>query len=62
MRCKHRQQFIQLLLEYNLVTSDSEVNEWINTTFDCHQLWSWLLINTKSIIHEPAIFDLLLES
>ena len=39
-RFKRRQQFIQLLWAHNLVTSDSEVNDWINTTFDYHQLCS----------------------
>jgi hypothetical protein len=61
-RFKRRQQFIELLWVHNLVTSDTEVNDWINTTFDYHQLCSWLLINTKSIIHEPAIFNMLLEA
>jgi hypothetical protein len=44
------------------VTSDSEVDDWINITVDYHQLCSWLSINTNSLLHEKAMLSMLMEA
>ena len=61
-RFKRRQEFLHLLYKYNLVTFDSEVDDWINITVDYHQLCSWLSITTNSLLHEKAMLSMLMEA
>ena len=61
-RFMRTQQFIHLLYNHNLVTSESEVDDWINITVDYNQLCSWLSMNTTSLIHEAAMLNMLMEA
>ena len=44
------------------MTSDSEVDDWVNITVDYQQLCSWLSLNTNSLIHEAAMLNMLMEA
>ena len=44
------------------MTSDSEVDDWVNITVDYQQLCSWLSMNTNSLIHEEAMLNMLMEA